>query len=86
LSDHQSEASGPAALFWAATAYNITDGMMTAAPQLMRSIIYFGRRSRRMWWDPDRLRPRLPPRLRLYGTGVEFYDQSWKPDDVVKVK
>jgi hypothetical protein len=20
--------------------------------------------------------------LRLYGTGVEFYDQSWKPDDV----
>jgi hypothetical protein len=24
--------------------------------------------------------------LRLYGTGVEFYDQSWKPDDVVKVK
>ena len=24
--------------------------------------------------------------LRLYGTGVEFFDQSWKPDDVVKVK
>jgi hypothetical protein len=24
--------------------------------------------------------------LRLYGTGVEFYDQSWKPDDVVKVR
>ena len=24
--------------------------------------------------------------LRLYGTGVEFYDQAWKPDDVVKVK
>ncbi|HEY6519723.1 MAG TPA: DUF1214 domain-containing protein [Roseiarcus sp.] len=24
--------------------------------------------------------------LRLYGTGVEFYDQTWKPDDVVKVK
>lgn len=24
--------------------------------------------------------------LRHYGTGVEFYDQSWKPDDVVKVK
>jgi Protein of unknown function (DUF1214) len=23
--------------------------------------------------------------LRLYGTGVEFYDQTWKPDDVVKV-
>jgi hypothetical protein len=23
--------------------------------------------------------------LRLYGTGVEFYDQTWKPGDVVKV-
>jgi hypothetical protein len=24
--------------------------------------------------------------LRLYGTGVEFFDQTWKPDDVVKAK
>jgi hypothetical protein len=24
--------------------------------------------------------------IRLYGTGTEFYDQTWKPDDVVKVK
>jgi hypothetical protein len=24
--------------------------------------------------------------LRLYGTGVEFFDQTWKPDDVVRVK
>ena len=24
--------------------------------------------------------------LRLYGTGVEFFDQTWKPDDVVKVE
>jgi len=24
--------------------------------------------------------------LRLYGTGVEFYDQTWMPDDVVSVK
>jgi hypothetical protein len=24
--------------------------------------------------------------LRLYGTRVQFYDQTWKPDDVVKVK
>lgn len=23
--------------------------------------------------------------LRLYGTDVEFFDQTWKPDDVVKV-
>jgi len=24
--------------------------------------------------------------LRLYGTGVELFDQTWKPDDVVKVR
>jgi len=24
--------------------------------------------------------------IRLYGSGTEFYDQTWKPDDVVKVK
>lgn len=24
--------------------------------------------------------------LRLYGTSVEFFDQTWKPDDVVKVR
>jgi hypothetical protein len=24
--------------------------------------------------------------LRLYGTRVEFFDQTWKPDDVVKAK
>ena len=24
--------------------------------------------------------------LRLYGTGTEFYDQTWKPDDVIKVR
>lgn len=24
--------------------------------------------------------------VRLYGTGAEFYDQTWKPDDVVNVK
>ena len=24
--------------------------------------------------------------LRLYGSGTEFYDQTWKPDDVVNVK
>lgn len=23
--------------------------------------------------------------LRLYGTEVEFYDQTWKPDDIVKI-
>ncbi|SHG29723.1 DUF1254 domain-containing protein [Flavobacterium defluvii] len=24
--------------------------------------------------------------VRLYGTGMEFYDQTWKPDDLVKIK
>lgn len=24
--------------------------------------------------------------IRLYGTGTEFFDQTWKPDDVVKVR
>jgi hypothetical protein len=23
--------------------------------------------------------------VRLYGTGAEFYDQTWRPDDLVKV-
>lgn len=23
--------------------------------------------------------------IRFYGTEIEFYDQSWKPDDVVKI-
>jgi len=24
--------------------------------------------------------------IRLYGSGTYFYDQTWKPEDVVKVK
>jgi hypothetical protein len=24
--------------------------------------------------------------IRLYGTGIEFFDQTWKPDDVVRLK
>ena len=24
--------------------------------------------------------------LRLYGSGVEFFDQTWIPDDIVKLK
>jgi len=23
--------------------------------------------------------------LRLYGSSTEFYDQTWKPDDLVKI-
>jgi hypothetical protein len=24
--------------------------------------------------------------LRIYGSGVEFFDQTWIPDDIVKLK
>jgi hypothetical protein len=95
----------PAALFWAVTAYNVTDGTMTAAPQLMPSIngmnkvasnpdgsvdLYFGPAKPAgapdsNWIQTVNGRAFLVA-LRLYGTGTEFYDQSWKPDDVVKVK
>jgi hypothetical protein len=95
----------PAALFWAVTAYNITDGTMTAAPQLMPSIngfnkvtkntdgsidLYFGAQkpagaADANWIQTTEGRDFLVA-LRLYGTGVEFFDQSWKPDDVLKVK
>lgn len=94
----------PAALFWAATAYNITDGTMVETPQLMPSINGFnkvatnGDGSIDLWFGPSK--PTDAPAsnfiqtasgrnyliaFRLYGTGVEFFDQSWKPDDVVKV-
>jgi hypothetical protein len=95
----------PAKLFWAVTAYNITDGTMVEAPQLMPSINGFNKVATNsdgsvdLWFAPDK--PADAPSsnfvqtvngrnflvaLRLYGTGVEFFDQTWKPDDVVKVK
>lgn len=95
----------PAALFWAVTAYNITDGTMVETPQLMPSINAFnkvatnGDGSVDLWFAPAK--PADVPAsnfiqtvagrnflvaLRLYGTGVEFFDQTWKPDDVTKVK
>ena len=94
----------PAALFWAVTAYNITDGTMVEAPQLLPSINGFNKvvtnsdGSIDLWFGPAK--PAGAPdsnfiqtvdgrnflvALRLYGTGVEFFDQTWKPDDVVKV-
>src|SRR5262245_41700456 len=94
----------PAALFWAVTAYNITDGTMVEAPQLLPSIngcnkvVNNSDGSIDLWFGPSR--PAGAPdsnfiqtvsgrnflvALRLYGTGVEFFDQTWKPDDVVKV-
>jgi hypothetical protein len=95
----------PAALFWAVTAYNITDGTMVEAPQLMPSINGFNKVTTNrdgsvdLWFAPDKPGD-VPPSnwiqtvggrnflvaLRLYGTGVEFFDQTWKPDDVIKVR
>ena len=79
--------------------------MMTAAPQLMRSINrfnkvatntdssidhYFGSQKPTNVADSNWIQTAdgcdFLVALRLYGTGVEFYDQSWKPDEVVKVK
>ncbi|WP_313455847.1 DUF1254 domain-containing protein [Stenotrophomonas sp.] len=96
----------PASLFWAVTAYNITDGTMTGAPQLLPSINSLDESVARnkdgsidLWFGPTR--PDKAPEsnwiqtvpernflaaVRLYGTGVTFFDQSWKPDDLVKIK
>lgn len=99
-------ANPPAALFWAVTAYNITDGTMTSAPQLLPSINSLDQSVVRnqdgsidLWFGPSKPAKApdtnwiqtVPKRhflaaVRLYGTGVDFFDQSWKPDDLVKVK
>lgn len=95
----------PAKLFWAVTAYNITDGTMVEAPQLMPSINGMNKIAANsdgsvdLWFGPEKPADAQPSNwiqtvggrnflvaLRLYGTGVEFFDQTWKPDDVVKVK
>jgi hypothetical protein len=94
----------PAGLFWAATAYNITDGTMPETEQLLPStngyydIPQNEDGSIDIWFGPQQpdgvadsaFIQTVPGRhfvvaLRLYGTGVEFYDQTWKPDDFVKV-
>ena len=97
-------ANPPAGLFWAVTSYNITDGTMTEAAQLLPSINSLGKVATNkdgsvdIWFGPSK--PAKAPdtnwiqtvegrnflaAVRLYGTGVDFFDQSWKPDDVVKV-
>lgn len=95
----------PAALFWAVTAYNVTDGSMVAAAQRMPSINGMNAvaanadGSTDLWFGPQRPAEApeanwiqtVPDRnflvtVRLYGTGVAFFDQTWKPDDVVKVQ
>lgn len=93
----------PAKLFWAVTAYNITDGTMVEAPQLMPSINGFNKVATNsdgsidLWLAPTK--PANAPEsnfiqtvngrnflvtVRLYGTGTEFFDQSWKLPDVEK--
>jgi hypothetical protein len=95
----------PAALFWAVTAYNVTDGTMPETPQLLPSINGFNEVAKNpdgsvdLYFGPAK--PGDAPNsnfiqtvkgrnfivaLRLYGTGVEFFDQTWKPDDVVRLK
>jgi hypothetical protein len=95
----------PAGLFWAVTAYNITDGTMPETEQLLPSTnsyydiprhddgsidIWFGPHKPDGVTDPAFIQT-VPGRhflvaLRLYGTGHAFYDQTWKPDDVVKIE
>jgi len=95
----------PAALFWAVTAYNVTDGTMPETPQLLPSINSYNDvetnqdGSIDLWFAA--VKPGDAPAsnwiqtvdgrdflvaLRLYGAKVEFYDQTWKPDDIVKVE
>lgn len=98
--------NAPAALFWAVTLYNITDGTMVETPQLMPSINSLNKAVKKntdgsidLWFGPSKPSEAADTNfiqtvddrnfiatVRLYGTGVEFFDQTWKPDDVVKVK
>lgn len=94
----------PAGLFWAATAYNITDGTMPETEQLLPSTNGYYDLPKHddgsidLWFGPERpdgvveqaFVQTIPGRdflvaFRLYGTETEFYDQTWKPDDLVKV-
>jgi hypothetical protein len=96
--------NAPAALFWAVTLYNITDGTMVETPQLIPSINSLGKVASNsdgsvdLWFGPSKHADapesnfiqtvsgrNFLATVRLYGTGVEFFDQTWKPDDVVKV-
>jgi hypothetical protein len=95
----------PAAAFWAVTLYNVTDGTMVAAPQLMPSINQYNDveydkdGGLHLYFSPNR--PGEVPEsnwiqtvegrdflvvIRLYGAKIDFFDQTWKPDDVVKLK
>ena len=95
----------PAKLFWAVTAYNITDGTMPETSQpfpgkngydkLVKNKdgsvdLYFGPTKPEAapesnWIQTIEGRDWLAG-LRLYGSAVEFFDQTWIPDDIVKLK
>lgn len=93
----------PAALFWAVTAYNVTDGTMPETDQLLPSTNGFydfpksSDGSIEIWFGPNKpagvadaaFIKTVPNRnfiaaVRLYGAESPFYDQTWKPDDLVK--
>lgn len=95
----------PAALFWAVTAYNVTDGTMPETEQLLPSINGFYDLPKNddgsidIWSGPSKPEgvadpafiQTVPSRefiaaLRLYGARTEFYGQTWKPGDIVKVE
>lgn len=95
----------PAELFWAVTAYNITDGTMPETKQLLPSTNGYydipkqSDGSIEIWFGPSKPEgvadaafiQTIPGRnflatVRLYGTGDAFYDQAWRPDDLVKMK
>jgi len=95
----------PAALFWAVTAYNVTDGTMPETKQMLPSTNgYYDipkqpDGSIEVWFGPEKPQgvadsafiQTIPGRdflvaLRLYGAEDGFYDQTWKPDDIVKTK
>jgi hypothetical protein len=94
----------PAGLFWAITAYNVTDGTMPETPQMLPSINGYNKTVKNEDGSIDLFfGPTLPEgapesnwiqiiegrdflaAVRIYGTGIEFFDQTWKPDDVVKL-
>lgn len=94
----------PVGLFWAATAYNVTDGTMPETEQLLPSTNGYydlptnDDGSIDLWFAPTRpdgvaeaaFVQTVPGRdfivaFRLYGTGHAFYDQTWRPDDLVRV-
>jgi hypothetical protein len=95
----------PAALYWAVTLYNATDGTMPETPQLLPSRNQYDKVKTEkdgsivLWFGPTKPKgvdeknfiQSIPGRaqliaVRLYGAGADFYDQTWKPDDAVKVK